>query len=374
MMKVKNELKYSCLKSKMKRKLENNNKFQIRKHYKRISDCFDSQFNNKVAPYFYAVYNNNILTGLRIRDRKRMLTVQVEHLNGVKRDVKQKINDYDDMVDYCTNELKNLPALDNNVTLRLIANLDEYNNLYKISGYEDITVYTSKLRNVYYKNEHEFLLTLTDDRIQDINGVYTTIKGKVKYGPIVANDVRKYITNEDVYYINSSLERDKCLELLNGLLLEKGLVKKIKLENHPPIPVKYEHCDFKVSFNNPTPNFTAIDIDNFKIPKINVKYQHIKCIEYDGTKKFGTVFLSVACNVEKLYDKGCKPSYSIYSTNVDYNKYSRVIFVFSTKRTFDLFKYANHPFINSITRLQSLIIHIKMKNPKIDCFNYMIIY
>jgi hypothetical protein len=280
--------------------------------------------------------------------------------------------------------------------LRVATFEDIYNKAYVVTN--DIGVYLYDLKTVVEListkwSEGELIKQLCNKEFVDIHPLYAynLVETPWDWGPVVMHSVRKYIVKEDRYYIDSSPERDKCVKLLNGPMVDCGMMVKFEKTNyHYPIPrycvdikmTKVKRFDRKVSlhdkFREIYPSFSSIYktfeksarasvaplsisycnvriIEKKNIPGENVMYVLDNGIKWETFKNADfpgmggrTIYLNTDIEGDMFKSRG----FALIKESTDF------VFVCRSKKKMNTLRHSVHPLVKEITRAQGVVMFV----------------
>lgn len=300
---------------------------------------------------------------------------------------------------------------------------EEFNTAFIKNNYNS-RVYTwtlTKIRefNSSKRTETELIKTLLDESVLDFHSLYSNGDvTEINYGPVVLNDVRKYLETEDRYYIDSSIFVDQCIRLLTLELIDLGMTVKVPNDRYLPIPknlsiknifrcskcsfsctrkyyldlhirqgkhdggkkhLNYNNCRQLKLLQNPVPTFERIrvsfvngsssDTKFSRTSKCNfeVNYKHL--IELDNLDS-DTIYITV----ENARFDGLKMESNELLKFNGWDKVKNVVLVFPSSLSMRKWKVAKHVVYKNLKRIDSAFkfIMLQSKNEKLSLYTYII--
>lgn len=311
----------------------------------------------ELTQYFEGIFVGNRLMKLLVPENPQKLN---KIINAVLND--NKINNVEKLLN---SDCKNSPTVKKHRILRVLIFLEEYNLHYaltqKLAGTFAEPIETIREFNNKKIEESELFADL---------GKYTTLLPlylnnnilEPYYGAEVLNSVNDYFKFHDRQYIDLG-NKQKCLELLNGPLLELKIVEKLQnFPEHPPVPVNSKVCAVKF-FKNieflPVPPFDILKkIEKEPDPLPNkIQFKNITALQVP------TPSTTFTWNIN---DSGSLNNFKSLPRNTD-----TVVLIFKNSGLLKSYSILPHVLFKNINRIESIFRYMIPKN-KIHKVNLMV--
>ena len=313
---------------------------------------------DELCNYLDGIYVYNRFIGFTLPKKTDKLEKMIKTIVGKKMTVEEFLK---------TDWTNNQQVLTHRI-LRVVLNIDLYNEHFSLTQKYDHTF--KKSIDEINKSIHEKIKE--EDMFEDIvkGNKYNTIipyyfNGNIvepyEWGVEVMNCIHEYFKTGDRKFVEMG-NKEKCMELLEGPLLEKGLVKHCQKVNHPPIPTDIKRTPdtfvFKSSRNVYIPTMSFYDINFYdttdkpiNINSENVKYHHIE--NYKTLDQETTCCVTIGCGMYgmksihefKSLPPNTKSVVLVFKNNGEMKDYELLDHVLcqGLKRVSGLFKYIIPP-------------------------------